>query len=168
MSVANLEGLEEEILRSIRRIIRAIEMHSQNLVQQLGLTSPQLSVLKAVERLHPATPTTLARELSVSQPTMSGILDRLYAKGLLERDQGTEDRRMRGYRLTPAARLLLEKAPSLLQESFLRRLNGVQDWERSLLLSSLQRVAGMMDAEDLEAQPLLTPGSEPLGADRET
>lgn len=167
MSAANLEGLEDEILRSIRRIIRAIELHSQNLVQQLGLTSPQLSVLKAVERLHPATPTTLARELSVSQPTMSGILERLQAKGLLERDQGTEDRRMRGYQLTSSARQVLGKAPSLLQEAFLRRLGRVQDWERSMLLASLQRIAAMMDAEELEAHPLLTPGLAPLGADRE-
>jgi hypothetical protein len=36
-----------------------------------------------------------------------------------------------------------------------------------MLLASLQRIAAMMDAEELEAHPLLTPGLAPLGADRE-
>lgn len=167
MPDANLGGLEEEILRSIRRIVRAIEMYSQCLVNQVGLTSPQLSVLKAVQRLDPATPTTIARELSLSQPTVSGILDRLHAKQLLQRDSHAEDRRMRTHRLTAEATRLVQSAPPLLQESFLRGLSDLQDWERSMLLSSLQRVAGLMDAESLEAHPFLTSGTAPLGADLE-
>lgn len=167
MPDANLGGLEEEILRAIRRIVRAIELYSQCLVGQVGLTSPQLSVLKAVLRLDPATPTTIARELSLSQPTVSGILDRLHAKHLLQRDQHAEDKRMRTYRLTEDAIRLVEKAPPLLQESFLLGLHELRDWERSMLLASLQRVAGLMDAESLEAHPFLTPGASPLGADLE-
>ena len=160
--------LEEEILRSIRRIVRAIEMYSQSLVAQVGLTSPQLSVLKTVQRLSPATPTSIARELRLSQPTVSGILDRLHGRGLLSRDFCPEDKRMRSYRLTLEAETTLGASPPLLQDSFLRRLSKLQDWERSMLLASLQRVASLMDVEDLEAQPILTSGVAPLGADLET
>ena len=163
----NLSGLEDEILRAIRRIVRAIEMHSQSLVGQIGLTSPQLSVLRVVQRLNPATPTTIARELSLSQPTVSGILDRLCAKNLLNRENSTEDKRMRSYQLTADSRSLVESAPPLLQDSFLCKLSQLQDWERSMLLASLQRVASLMDAGTLEAQPFLTSGIAPLGADLE-
>ena len=168
MSNVNLSGLEEEILRSIRRIVRAIELYSASLVNQVGLTSPQLSVLKSVQRLRPATPTTIARELSLSQPTVSGILERLFAKDLLVRESPAEDKRMRSYRLSDKAETVLTSSPPILQESFLKRLANLQDWECSMLLSSLQRVATLMDAEELEAHPVLTSGTAPLGADMET
>lgn len=147
--------LEEHILSSIRRIVRAIEMHSQDLILQVGLTSPQLSVLKAIPLLGPATPTSVARHLSLSQSTVSGILDRLHGKKLIKREDSSTDKRMRRYRLTPTGKSILSTAPPLLQENFLRNLKVLEDWERSMLLAALQRTAHLMDAETLEAQPFL-------------
>ena len=146
----DLNGLEEEILTSIRRIVRAIELYSHSLVSQVGLTSPQLSVLKSVERLTPATPTAIARQLSLSQPTVSGILERLQGKNLVQRVAISGDKRMHRYALTDLARQQMASSPPLLQESFLQKLGQLQDWERSMLLSALQRVANLMDVETLE------------------
>lgn len=156
----DMSSLEEEILTSIRRIVRAIELYSHSLVSQVGLTSPQLSVLKSVARLSPATPTAIARQLSLSQPTVSGILERLQAKNLVQRSKSNGDKRMHSYALTDQAREQMASSPPLLQESFLHRLEGLQDWERSMLLSALQRVASLMDVESLEAQPSLANGAE--------
>lgn len=149
----DMSGLEEEILTSIRRIVRAIELYSHSLVSQVGLTSPQLSVLKSVARLSPATPTAIARQLSLSQPTVSGILERLQSKNLVQRVVTNGDKRMHSYALTDQAREQMASSPPLLQESFLHRLGQLQDWERSMLLSALQRVANLMDVETLESQP---------------
>ena len=154
----DMTGLEEEILTSIRRIVRAIELYSHSLVSQVGLTSPQLSVLKSVARLSPATPTAIARQLSLSQPTVSGILERLQGKSLVERTATNGDKRMHSYALTEQAHLQMASSAPLLQEGFLQRLGQLQDWERSMLLSALQRVANLMDVETLEAQPSLTTG----------
>ncbi|MBX3172186.1 MAG: winged helix-turn-helix transcriptional regulator [Candidatus Eremiobacteraeota bacterium] len=156
----DMTGLEEEILTSIRRIVRAIELYSHSLVSQVGLTSPQLSVLKSVARLSPATPTAIARQLSLSQPTVSGILERLQGKNLVQRVATGGDKRMHSYALTDQAQLQMASSPPLLQESFLQRLSQLQDWERSMLLSALQRVANLMDVETLEAQPSLNSAAE--------
>ena len=152
----DMTGLEEEILTSIRRIVRAIELYSHSLVSQVGLTSPQLSVLKSVARLSPAAPTAIARQLSLSQPTVSGILERLQGKNLVQRIATNGDKRMHSYALTEQAQEQMATSPPLLQESFLQRLSQLQDWERSMLLSALQRVANLMDVETLEAQPSLS------------
>lgn len=146
----DLTGLEEEILTSIRRIVRAIELYSHSLVSQVGLTSPQLSVLKSVDRLTPATPTAIARQLSLSQPTVSGILERLQGKNLVQRVAISGDKRMHSYALTDLARQQMASSPPLLQEGFLQKLGQLQNWERSMLLSALQRVANLMDVETLE------------------
>lgn len=161
----DLGSLEDHIVSSIRRIVRAIEMHSQDLISKVGLTSPQLSVLKAIPMLNPATPTSVARHLSLSQSTVSGVLDRLLSKKLVRREDSSADKRLRRYRLTPSGKTLLGTAPPLLQESFLRNLKGLEAWERSMLLSALQRTARLMDADDLEAHPFLTSGHATLGGD---
>ena len=161
----DLGSLEDHIVSSIRRIVRAIEMHSQDLISKVGLTSPQLSVLKAIPVLNTATPTSVARHLSLSQSTVSGVLDRLHSKKLVRREDSAADKRLRRYRVSASGKALLETAPPLLQESFLRNLKGLDAWERSMLLSALQRTAWLMDAADLEAQPFLTSGEAPLGND---
>ena len=167
LDLLDLDSLEEHIVSSIRRIVRAIEMHSQDLIAKVGLTSPQLSVLKAIPVLSPATPTSVARHLSLSQSTVSGVLDRLHSKKLIRREDSSADKRLRRYRLSTAGKALLGTAPPLLQESFLRNLKGLEAWERSMLLSALQRTAWLMDADDLEDHPFLTSGPAPLGSDQE-
>lgn len=167
MDSHDLGGLEEEIIRSIRRIVRAIELYSRQLITDVGLTAPQLSVLKVIQTRKQATPTAIARELSLSQPTVSGILDRLTAKQLVARTEMPNDKRLHGYALTERAASMLSSSPALLHESFRQKLSGLQDWERSLLLASLQRIAAMMNAEHLEAGRVLTSGASPGGADLE-
>lgn len=46
---------------------------------------------------------------------------------------------------------MLEQSPPLLQERFVQRFDNQQDWEQTRLLASLQRIATMMDAEDIDA-----------------
>lgn len=155
---ANLGALEEHIVSSIRRIVRSIEMHSQDLIARVGLTSPQLAVLRAIPLLETATPTSLARHLSLSQSTVSGVLDRLHSKKLVKREDSCADKRLRRYRLTRAGKKTLESSPPLLQENFLYNLRNLETWERTLLLSVLQRIASLMGATDLESRPCLDSG----------
>jgi hypothetical protein len=49
-----------------------------------------------------------------------------------------------------------------MQERFTTELKKLADWERTLILSTLQRVASMMQAEELPALPVLLSG--PLDA----
>jgi DNA-binding MarR family transcriptional regulator len=102
----------------------------------------------------------LAREVSLSQATVTSILDRLERKGLLVRERSADDKRKVMVSLTEEGGQALEKAPTLMQESFIKDFNRLEDWEQNLILSSLQRVAGMMNASDLDAAPLLDSTSE--------
>jgi len=60
---------------------------------------------------------------------------------------------------TAAGLAVLEQSPSLLQERFALRFNNLQDWEQTQLLASLQRIAALMDAEEIDAAPVLSSGS---------
>lgn len=149
-------ALEDRIVAAIRRIIRAVDVHSRKLVDEFGLTGPQLATLQEATRLGPVSPGALARSVHLSAATMTGILARLEKRGLVARARGTADRRRVEVTVTDAGREAIARAPSLLQERFLRELAALEDWERHMMLASLQRIASMMDAEDLDAAPHLT------------
>jgi len=151
--------LEDEILTAIRRIVRAIDLHSRKLVEQAGLTGPQLATLRTAMRLGPVSIGSLARSVQLGQPTVSGILDRLARRGLVRRDRSNTDRRSVVITVTPAGAQALQDTPSLLQDRFASELEKLEDWERHQVLSVLQRIASMMAAEDLDASPHLVTGS---------
>lgn len=145
----------EEVLVALRRIIRAIDLQSRQLMQRAGLTGPQLLTLQAILRHGPLGVGELARLVNLSQGTVTTILDRLERKNLVTRSRSTTDKRRVVVSLSADGEQALASAPTLLQEHFIRAFGELSDWEQNLILSSLQRVAGMMDAYKLDAAPVL-------------
>ncbi len=145
----------DQVLISLRQIIRAIDLHSKRLEKESGLTGPQLLVMQQLAGHGELTAGVLAREISLSQPTVTSIVDRLERKGLLKRQRNQHDKRKVMLSMTESGRVAVDKAPPLLRESFICSFNQLEDWEQTLILSSLQRVSDMMNAADLDAAPLL-------------
>lgn len=150
------------MLVALRRVIRAVDLHSRSLVQSHGLTGPQSLILRDVIGAGGLTPGELARRVSLSQATVTDIVKRLEARGLLQRARDEVDRRRVLITATADGESLHASAPPLLQETFVRRFGALRDWEQSLLLASVQRIAELMDAEDLDASPVLTSGTDVL------
>jgi DNA-binding MarR family transcriptional regulator len=146
------------VLASLRRIIRAIDLHSRDLVQKYGLTGPQLVVLKELMESSPQTVSRLASAVSLSQATVTGILDRLERKRMVERVRDSSDKRRVIVSPTATAEVALAGAPPLLQEHFTRAFDRLPEWERTQILSSLQRIVALMEADDVEAGPILITG----------
>jgi len=150
--------VEDEIVAALRRIIRAVDLHSRHLVQEVGLTWPQLAALRAAQRLGDCSIGGLARSIHLGQATLTGIVQRLERAGYLRRAPHAQDGRSVNISITPAGRNLLARAPSLLQDRFHAELAKLKDWERFQTLASLQRIAEMMDVEALDASPFLVAG----------
>lgn len=152
--------LMEEILVAIRRILRATEVSSKRLSKKVGLTLPQLLILQKLANTtdHKATASFLAKELSLSQATITSIVDRMVKRELVQRIRSTVDRRQIHIHLTASGQQLLETAPTALQDNFIQELEKLEDWQQSMILSALQQVASMMNAENLDASPVLEVG----------
>lgn len=149
----------EDVLISLRQIIRATDLYSRKLSKVSGLTSPQLLIMQAIGAKGEITMGDLANEVSLSQATVTTILDRLEKRQLIERKRGETDKRRVYATLTNDGAGIIEQAPTPLQEEFIARFDRLEDWEQSLILSSLQRVAAMMNAEDIDASPVLDLGA---------
>jgi DNA-binding MarR family transcriptional regulator len=149
---------EEPILRSLRRMTRAIDLHSRRLATQHRLTGPQLVCLRAIVEGTPITPSALAREVSLSQATITGIVDRLVKRDLVERRRDDADRRRVLLAPTPAGQQTAANAPSPLQDTFAANLARLDEGDQREIADVLERVVRMMEAEDLDAAPLLATG----------
>ena len=148
----------ESVLVALRRVIRATDLHSRNLIKTTGLTAPQLLLLQTIKTRGEVAISELANGVSLSQATVTNIIDRLENRGYVFREKSSQDKRKVHVYLTDKGKLTIKDAPVPLQESFVRQFKGLQDWEQNLIISALQRVAQMMDAEHIDASPVLDVG----------
>ena len=72
----------DEVLISLRRVIRATDIHSKHLAKTTGLTAPQILLLQTIRDRPQATLKQLANDVSLSQATVTSILDRLEKSSL--------------------------------------------------------------------------------------
>lgn len=155
---AAVEKRYDDVLVALRRIMRATDLYSKQLSKTAGLTAPQLLILQAVRDLGDVTIGRVSRQVSLSQATVTTILDRLEKRGLVYRERSTVDKRKVHAHLTEAGGKVLDDAPTPLQLSFTQRFQQLEEWEQSMITASLQRVADMMDAGALDASPFLHMG----------
>lgn len=150
---------DEELLVALRKVIRAIDLRSKQLNKDVGLTGPQLLVMQNIVKQSGIMVRQIADNINLSPATVTSILDRLEAKQLLQRIRSTEDKRRVGVFLTAAGEQVMQDAPLPFQEHFTNRFGQLKEWEQSQMVATLQRIANMMDAEDIDAAPVLEVGN---------
>jgi DNA-binding MarR family transcriptional regulator len=158
-------GEELRILRALRRIIRAVDIHSRRLFASSQLTGPQLVSLLTLSERGPMTAVDLGKQIHLSPSTLVGILDRLENKGLVSRQRDLKDRRRVFLSVTEKGRSLSEAAPSPLQDRLADALKQIPSAERATLAASLERIVDLMEARHLDAAPILETG--PLSPESE-
>ena len=144
----------EKVIITLRQIIRAIDIHSKYLYKCYGLSGPQLIILRELSGVPEISIGHLAKEISLSQATVTDILDRLQDKEFISRKRSNYDKRRVFIKITEKGKIAIGKKLSLLNEDFTQKFNQLEDWEQTLILSSIQRIASMMEAEKLAKKDL--------------
>ncbi len=144
-----------EALVSIRQILRATELHGKALRVATGLKTSQLLVLQALEDSPELTVGEITGQVHMAQASVTMIVARLEELGLVDRTRGTSDKRKVFVRLTDAGHDILEQAPEALHQRFAEQFEPLKTWEKTMLVASLQRVATMLDASEIDAAPIL-------------
>ena len=150
---------EEELLVALRRVIRAVDLRSKQLSKHVGLTGTQLLVMQNIEERPGIMVREIAENINLSPATVTNILDRLESRDLATRIRSTQDKRKVGVFLTERGKEAVVDAPRPLQEHFVERFSQLKEWEQSQIVATVQRIASMMDDEDIDASPFLELGS---------
>lgn len=149
LAAALIAELEATIPRYNRILRRAVEEASG----VDPLTLPQYRCLQAVAARGATLTTHLARQFQVGVPTMTGRLDALVERGLLQRQPDPASRRQVLVTITPAGQELLERYQVLVEAELRDLLAHLPDKRQARLRDALGDLAAALDARRAEVQP---------------
>jgi DNA-binding MarR family transcriptional regulator len=155
----------QHALSAMRQILRATENYARKLSRSTGLTASQLLLLQVLDQHGETTAGQIAAHMGITQATTTSLLHKLEARSLVRRQRGDSDRRQVWLSLTEEGREKLAAAPDGLQGIFKERFENLDSWEQAMLVATLERVAAMLDAEALDAAPVLDAG--PIDRDQQ-
>ncbi|MFB9174589.1 MarR family winged helix-turn-helix transcriptional regulator [Roseibium salinum] len=150
-----------QVVKAIRKIVRAIDLRSREVSRLTGLTIPQIVVLQGIRDLGQVTTKALSDNADLSSATVVTILDKLEEKGLIERYRSVSDRRIVHARLTEKGATVASNLPGLLHDEFEKKFASLDSGERKQLVSAIEQIAEMMNAHKLDAVPFLMTGKFP-------
>ncbi|MDC0433118.1 MAG: MarR family winged helix-turn-helix transcriptional regulator [Parvibaculales bacterium] len=145
----------DDALIAMRQISRATASDSRALAKASALSVSQLIALQEINRARAISPSKLALKMSLSRGTMTSLMNKLEARNLVQRQADTIDKRRWYFSLTPTGQTMIEQAPRMLHEQFSEKFGQLQQWEQAQIISALERIVSMLDAEDIDAAPIL-------------
>jgi DNA-binding MarR family transcriptional regulator len=154
-TLAELEGFPGHQIRRLQQIAVAIFLEE---VQPDGVTPVQCAALMMVNKSADMDQRTLARSIGFDTSTITGVLDRLEARGLLRRSLSALDARVRLIALTHQGRALLERLMPSVRRAQARMLEPLAEAERADFMrmlcklvasnNDLSRAPALIDAAD--------------------
>lgn len=153
-----IEPRTESALRSIRRLLRAADLSERRLAVATGLTPSQLVVLQEVAREGETTAGGIATAVQFSQATVTSIVDRLVERSFVVRSRRDKDRRKVWVTITAQGKEILSSAPDVMQDRFQERFSQLADWEQAMIVAMLERLSAVLDADSLDAAPVIDGG----------
>jgi len=106
-----------------------------------GITATQLNVLKLLQTVGELSLSEVSRRMAATNSTVTGIIDRMTAANLVEREQSTEDRRVWKIRLTPEGRAMARKVEVAPWEILRTAVTALPGPELEQLITTLAKVA---------------------------
>jgi DNA-binding MarR family transcriptional regulator len=152
-----------EIIVSIRKIVRSLNLESKAIQKDFGLSITQLLCLGHLQNSldYRSTHKDLMELLSLNSSTVSGILNRLEKRGYIARLSNEFDKRSKLILLTASGIKLLEETPNVLHDRLAEKLSKLTLENKQMVQKSLNIVILAMDIREMEASPLLI-SEEPI------
>jgi DNA-binding MarR family transcriptional regulator len=145
-STSPTAALAERIEQDLGAIRRALRRPLESAAARGHLTLPQTAVMRLVVRSPGIVLRDLSREISLAHSTVSGIVDRLEKRGLIQRRADPADGRVMRIFPTPAVTSFVrDKIPRLARGPLERALAVATKSERAAIASALRRLRELLD-----------------------
>lgn len=93
-----------QFLQGVWELVHALDVRSKRMALTLGVTGPQRLVIRIVGQKPSQTASEIAQILGMHPSTLTGVLARLEARDLIEREIDAADRRRSRFTLTNAGK----------------------------------------------------------------
>lgn len=138
------EAALAHVVQTLHRIFKVVDTFSRQALREFGVSGPQIWALRAIHAYSGITVGTLAQKMYLHISTVSGILDRLEERGLVERKRSPDDRRVTCLDVTAKGRAILARAPEPPRSLVLSGLRALPPRELRKFRSVLDTLAAIM------------------------
>jgi len=135
------------VLDSIRAIVRTLRLSGRAAEQSLGVNAAQHFVLQKLGEEPANSLAELASRTRTDPSSVSVVVSRLVARGLVSRESSAEDARRVTIALTPAGRALLRRTPRNAQSQLLEAAASLPPRQLRGLADCLADLVEHMDAD---------------------
>ena len=135
-----------EALSALRQIVHSLHRASRSAERVHGVSGAQLFVLQLLADAPANSLNALAERTLTHQSSVSVVVSRLVARGLVERKRSPEDGRRIELSLSPAGEELLARAPAAMQIRLIEALRGMPKRELRTLAGLLTELVSAMGA----------------------
>lgn len=138
---APFQDVHHEAVLNIIRTASVMSNAGEHLFRRFDLTEAQFNVLLLL-KYNPkhVTQTDLGKRLVVTRASVTSVLDKLEAKGLVQRKNVPNNRRSYHVVLTAKGRALIEDVEPLYRQTIHKALNGLKKEDCRRLIALLERV----------------------------
>jgi len=137
---------DREIAFTVMDVARLLKTYADQRARQFGISRAQWAVLVRLARTEGLKQSELAEMLDLQPISLTRLLDRLAANGLIERRPDPNDRRANRLYVTPAAHPLLEELAALGADMMETVLDGLDEKASARLLRDLAAIKNNLRA----------------------
>ena len=153
MKSPRLSAADESLLKLAQEVDQHLSVIRQRLREPLetefargGLTGPQRMVMQALVQSQGLSLKQLSAQVSLAHSTVSGIVDRLQARGMVSRQKDEADGRATVIAPSLEVReFLANRMPELAISPLTEALRGASDTEKATVLRGLRKLRALIE-----------------------
>lgn len=163
-SIASPHGPTGSVLIALRRIVRYLRLADRDVEVACGLSAAQLFVLNTLSEAPSLSVAELAARTLTDQSSVSTVVARLVARGLVTRKVARTDRRRAELRLTPAGDKVVLTAPRIPQAQIIAAIRAMTPVRQAEVARAFEGLATAIGANEVAPRMLFE--DEPSGTKR--
>lgn len=152
------------VMIALRRIVRFLRLADREVEAACDVSAAQLFVLHVLLDSPAASLSEIAARTLTDQSSVSTVVARLVARGLVRRTASKTDRRRAELRLTPAGQRMVDRAPRVPQAQMIAALRALPPGKQAELARALETLATLFGANEVAPRMLFE--DEPNGKKR--
>ena len=140
----DIDRFSQRMTELLPQLIRGSARQEHNSLTRGEITLPQLSAMECLARQGARPMNEIARELGISRPAATGLINRLIAQQLAKREHDTRDRRIVRVSVTPRGRRMVANIWAQKRRTLVRVFGQIAPHERAQSLKTLERVVAIL------------------------
>ena len=140
-----------DVLKQFRLIFGSVRHHFRQVEETCGVSGSQLWMLHELQSAPGVGVSDLAHRLSIHQTTCSQLVEKLVARGFVEKTRSEQDQRRVGLRITKSAAKVLNDAPGPAEGLLPEALMRLTDATLQSLTTQLGKLIDRLQLQDEQA-----------------